>query len=160
MLLWNNAELIINTTNRYMNNKARRLGWEEQYFLAKCCFTKWEFNLKQHQMILTTNSARKLRGREINKSQAINTMDTDDLFYRGSALEGLVPVEESTKDGSFSTLSLSPPITQGSASSSSSQGSLSIPQGPPHSLVSLASFYKPPKLWRKFDGSQNSTRKW
>jgi hypothetical protein len=35
-----------------------------------------------------------------------------DLFYRGSALEGLVPVEESTKDGSLSTLSLSPPITQ------------------------------------------------
>jgi hypothetical protein len=34
------------------------------------------------------------------------------LFYRGSALEGLVPVEESTKDGSFSTLSLSPPITK------------------------------------------------
>jgi hypothetical protein len=35
-----------------------------------------------------------------------------DLFYRGSVLEGLVPVEESTKDGSFSTLSLSPPITK------------------------------------------------
>jgi hypothetical protein len=35
-----------------------------------------------------------------------------DLFYRGSALEGLVPVEESTKDGSLSTLSLSPLITQ------------------------------------------------
>jgi hypothetical protein len=34
-------------------------------------------------------------------------MDTGDLFYRGLALEGLVPVEESTKDGSFSTLSLS-----------------------------------------------------
>jgi hypothetical protein len=109
-------------------------------------------------MILANKDARKLRARE-NKSQAINTMDTGDLFYRGSALEGLVPVEESTKDGSFSTLSLSPPITQGSASSSSSQGSLSIPQGPPHSLVSLASFYKPPKLWRKFDGSLNSTHK-
>ena len=47
-----------------------------------------------------------------NKSQAINTIDTGDLFYRGSALEGLVPVEESTKDGSPSTLSLSPPITK------------------------------------------------
>jgi hypothetical protein len=34
------------------------------------------------------------------------------LFYRGSALEGLVPVEEFTKDGSFLTLSLSPPITK------------------------------------------------
>ena len=37
-------------------------------------------------------------------------MNTGDLFYRGSALEGLVPVEESTKDGSLSTLSLSQPI--------------------------------------------------
>jgi hypothetical protein len=46
------------------------------------------------------------RGRT-NKSQAINTRDTGDLFYRGSALEGLVPVEESTKDGSLSTISLS-----------------------------------------------------
>jgi hypothetical protein len=35
-----------------------------------------------------------------------------DLFYRGSALEGLVPIEESTKDESLSTLSLSPPITK------------------------------------------------
>jgi hypothetical protein len=34
------------------------------------------------------------------------------LFYRGSVLENLIPVEESTKDGSFSTLSLSPPITK------------------------------------------------
>jgi hypothetical protein len=42
----------------------------------------------------------------------MNTRDTGDLFYRGSALEGLVPVEESTKDGSLSTLSLSPPITK------------------------------------------------
>jgi len=42
----------------------------------------------------------------------MNTRDTGDLFYRGSALEGLVPVEESTKDGSLSILSLSPPITK------------------------------------------------
>jgi hypothetical protein len=42
----------------------------------------------------------------------MNTRDTGDLFYRGSALEGLVPIEESTKDGSLSTLSLSPPITK------------------------------------------------
>jgi hypothetical protein len=45
-----------------------------------------------------------------DKSQAINTRDTGDLFYRGSALEGIVPVEESTEDGSLSTLSLSQPI--------------------------------------------------
>jgi hypothetical protein len=53
-----------------------------------------------------------LEGERTNKSQTINTRDTGDLFYRGSALEGLVPVEESTKDGSLSTLSLSPPITK------------------------------------------------
>jgi hypothetical protein len=47
-------------------------------------------------MKLANKGARKLRVRETNKSQAINTMDTGDLFYRGSALEGLVPVEEST----------------------------------------------------------------
>jgi hypothetical protein len=47
-------------------------------------------------MILTKNSARELREGKTNKSQAINTNDTGDLFYRGSALEGLVPVEEST----------------------------------------------------------------
>jgi hypothetical protein len=53
-----------------------------------------------------------LEREKTNKSKAISTRDTSDLFYRGSALEGLVPVEESTKDGSFSTLSLSPPITK------------------------------------------------
>ena len=31
----------------------------------------------------------------------------DDLFYRGSVLANLLPVEEATKAGSFSTLSLS-----------------------------------------------------
>jgi hypothetical protein len=52
-------------------------------------------------MILTKNSARKLREVKTNKSQAINTNDTGDLFYRGSALEGLVPVEESTQGRVF-----------------------------------------------------------
>jgi hypothetical protein len=54
-------------------------------------------NLRQHQIRLAKNSARKnLEWGKTNKSQAINTMDTGDLFYRGSALEGLVPIEEST----------------------------------------------------------------
>jgi hypothetical protein len=53
-----------------------------------------------------------LERKKTNKSQAINTRDTGDLFYRGLVLENLVPVEESTKDESFSTLSLSPPITK------------------------------------------------
>jgi hypothetical protein len=53
-----------------------------------------------------------LERKKTNKSQAINTRDTGDLFYRGSVLENLIPVEGSAKDGSFSTLSLSPPITK------------------------------------------------
>jgi hypothetical protein len=47
-----------------------------------------------------------------NKSQAINTSDTSDLFYRGSIHQEPNPIEKSTKDGSFSTLSLSPSITK------------------------------------------------
>jgi hypothetical protein len=53
-----------------------------------------------------------LEREKTNKSRAISTRDTVDLFYRGSILENLIPVEESTKDGSFSTLSLSPTITK------------------------------------------------
>jgi hypothetical protein len=63
--------------------------------------------LKKHQIVWAKNSARKNLERErTNKSQAISARDTGDLFYQGSAFEGLVPVEESTKDGSLSTLSL------------------------------------------------------
>jgi hypothetical protein len=53
-----------------------------------------------------------LEREKTNKSKAMSTRDTGDLFYRGSVLENLIPVEESTKDGSFSTLSLSPSITK------------------------------------------------
>ena len=37
----------------------------------------------------------------------INTSERDDLFYRGSVPKNLIPVEEATKVGSISTLSLS-----------------------------------------------------
>jgi hypothetical protein len=43
------------------------------------------------------------RGRE-NKSQANNEVIHVDLFYRGSVLSNLLPVEEATKAGSLSTL--------------------------------------------------------
>jgi hypothetical protein len=42
----------------------------------------------------------------------MSTRDTGDLFYQGSVLKNLIPVEGSTKDRSFSTLSLSSPITK------------------------------------------------
>jgi hypothetical protein len=67
--------------------------------------------LKQHKIILARNSARELREKE-NKQIKSNEHKRHGLFYRGSVLENLIPVEESTKDGSFSTLSLSSPITK------------------------------------------------
>jgi hypothetical protein len=39
-----------------------------------------------------------------NKSQANNEVRHVDLFYRGSVLSNLLPVEEATKAGSLSTL--------------------------------------------------------
>jgi hypothetical protein len=39
-----------------------------------------------------------------NKSQANNEVRHADLFYRGSVLANLLPVEEATKAGSLSTL--------------------------------------------------------
>jgi hypothetical protein len=53
-----------------------------------------------------------LERKKTNKSKAMSTKDVGDLFYQGSVLENLIPVEESTEDGSFSTLSLSSPITK------------------------------------------------
>ena len=46
---------------------------------------------------------------EIGKTNQmeINTSEYGDLFYRGSVPKNLVPVEEATKAGSISTLSLS-----------------------------------------------------
>jgi hypothetical protein len=41
----------------------------------------------------------------------INTIEHGDLFYRGLVLKNLVPVEEATKVGSISTLSLSQTVT-------------------------------------------------
>jgi hypothetical protein len=41
----------------------------------------------------------------------IKESEHDDLFYRGSVPKNLVPVEEVTKTGSISTLSLSQMVT-------------------------------------------------
>jgi hypothetical protein len=47
-----------------------------------------------------------------NKSQANKEVIHKDLFYRGSVLTNLLPVEEATKAGSFSTLSLSQTVSR------------------------------------------------
>jgi hypothetical protein len=68
--------------------------------------------LKFTKLITTTSrvSVRNIikfeRGRK-NKSQANKEVRHKDLFYRGPVLANLLPVEEATKAGSFSTLSLS-----------------------------------------------------
>jgi hypothetical protein len=51
-------------------------------------------------------------GREGKTNQPRNKADEQsDLFYRGSVLKNLVPVEVVTKTGSLSTLSLSQMVT-------------------------------------------------
>jgi hypothetical protein len=68
--------------------------------------------LKFTKLITTTSrvSVRNIieseRGRK-NKSQVNKEVRHKDLFYRGSVLANLLPVEEATKVGSFSTPSLS-----------------------------------------------------
>jgi hypothetical protein len=48
----------------------------------------------------------------LRRSQTrIKASEHDDLFYRGSVPKNLVPVEEVTKTGSISTLSLSQTVT-------------------------------------------------
>jgi hypothetical protein len=63
--------------------------------------------------IITTTSRFSVRNnneseREVAKTNHGQTrVRHEDLFYRGSVLSNLLPVEEATKAGSFSTLSLS-----------------------------------------------------
>jgi hypothetical protein len=59
---------------------------------------------------LKSIQARELLERE-NKSSEDQASGHDDLFYRGSVPKNLVPVEEVTKTGSISTLSLSQIVT-------------------------------------------------
>jgi hypothetical protein len=65
--------------------------------------------LKFSKIITTTsrvsvrNIIESARGRK-NKSQANKAVRHKDLFYRGSVLANLLPVEEATKAGSLSTL--------------------------------------------------------
>jgi hypothetical protein len=70
-------------------------------------------NLSTHykpRLALELNPSLKERGKQIN--QEIKRMNThSDLFYRGSVLKNLVPVEMVTKTRSLSILSLSQTVT-------------------------------------------------
>jgi hypothetical protein len=56
------------------------------------------------------NTSKEMLERETNQTR-IKASEHDDLFYRGSVPKNLVPVEEVTKTGSISTLSLSQTVT-------------------------------------------------
>ena len=75
-----------------------------------------------------------------NKSQANESGWHGDLFYRGSVLANLLPVEVVTKTGSLSTLSLSQTALRPSELFSLINGSLSPLQGPPHLGVSCIDY--------------------
>jgi hypothetical protein len=51
------------------------------------------------------------RKRGESKSTRIEASEHGDMFYRGSVPKNLVPIEEVTKTGSISTLSLSQMVT-------------------------------------------------
>jgi hypothetical protein len=69
-------------------------------------------NLSTHYkpgLALEMNSSPKERGKQINQENKAD--EHGGLFYRGSVLKNLAPVEVVTKTGSLSTLSLSQTVT-------------------------------------------------
>jgi hypothetical protein len=69
-------------------------------------------NLKFNNLNTTTSRVSVRNRNESEKEGAKQIVSKyglrhDDLFYRGSVLANLLPVEEATKTGSISTLSLS-----------------------------------------------------
>jgi hypothetical protein len=85
------------------------------------------------------NESERERERAQNKSQANKQVRHGDLFYRGSVLANLLPVEEATKAGSLSTL---PSLKRSLGPSEllllkSKPGTKLSPQGPPHNWCLL-----------------------
>jgi hypothetical protein len=69
-------------------------------------------NLSTHYkpgLVLEMNSSSKERGKQIKPT--IKADEHDDLFYQGSVLKNLVPIEVVTNTGSLSTISLSQTVT-------------------------------------------------
>jgi hypothetical protein len=115
--------------------------------------------LKFTKLITTTSrvSVRNIneseRGRK-NKSRVSEEVRCKDLFYRGSVLANLLPVEEATKAESISTLSLSQTVPRTEwASLLKSTGNKTSSQGPPHNWCLL------PRLQLSFDHKNKWERK-
>jgi hypothetical protein len=80
-----------------------------------------------------------VRGRK-NKSQANKQVRHGDLFYRGSVLANLLPVEEATKAGSLSTLPSLKRSTDRVSFLFSITWNTKFPQGPPQDWCLLPQF--------------------
>jgi hypothetical protein len=69
------------------------------------------YNFK-HALQVGVSIRIKFKSEEREKNQIrIKTSEHDDLFYRASVPKNLVPIEEATKTGSISTISLSQTVT-------------------------------------------------
>jgi hypothetical protein len=67
---------------------------------------KFNNSITATSWVSVRNNNESERGRK-NKSQVSEEVRRKDLFYRGSVLANLLPVEEAAKAGSISTLSVS-----------------------------------------------------
>jgi hypothetical protein len=124
-------------------------------------------NLKFTNLITTTS---RVSVRNINESEREGAKQIasewrvwhKDLFYRGSVLANLLPVEVVTKTGSLSTLSLSQTVPRTEWASLLNQRDTKSPQGPPHNWCLLPwlqlSFHK--KEWQRKEAIQAQELKW
>jgi hypothetical protein len=110
--------------------------------------------------VSVSNKEMSPRERVQNKSQANEQVRHGDLFYRGSVLANLFPVEEATKAGSLSTL---PSLTRSTDRVSflfSITWNTKFPQGPPQVWCLLPQFTSEFDLQRKNqEGRKQSKRK-
>jgi hypothetical protein len=95
--------------------------------------------------VSVSNKETSPRERAQNKSQANKQMRHGDLFYRGSVLANLLPVEEATKAGSLSTLPSLKRSTDRVSFLFSITWNTKFPQGPPQVWCLL------PQITSEFD---------
>jgi hypothetical protein len=135
--------LLPKNVEKTQSNTTKYLWWIEQeylikkgnntsYFLQGVASIYENLNIKKHKVISTKNRARELREGE-DKQITSNKHKRHRWFvYRGSVHQEPNPVEESTKDWAFSTLSLSPMVTKtGKCSFSFVNKRPKSPQGQP-----------------------------
>jgi hypothetical protein len=104
---------------------------------AKLKFTNINTTISR---VSVSNKETSPRERAQNKSQANKQVRHGDLFYRGSVLVNLLPVEEATKAGSLSTLPSLKRSTDRVSFLFSITWNTKFPQGPPQVWCLLPQF--------------------